>query len=131
MRGSASTAGISTAATIGALIRKIQRQPSRSVSTPPRTRPTLNPAEALAANTPSARFRSAPSANVVAMIDTAAGTVSAAPTPCTARAATSSPAFGASPAASDITPNRTSPARNTARRPYRSAARPPSSRKPP
>ena len=87
------------------------------MSTPPSTRPTLNPAEALAANTPSARFRSVPSAKFVVMIETAAGTVSAAPMPCTARAAISSPALGASPAASDITPNTTSPPRNTARRP--------------
>ena len=87
------------------------------MSTPPSTRPTLNPADALAANTPSARFRAAPSANVVAMIDTAAGTVSAAPMPCTPRAATSSPAPGASPAASDITPNSTSPPRKSLRRP--------------
>jgi hypothetical protein len=115
--GSDRIATSSTTTTIGALIRKIQGQPSRSVSTPPSTRPTLNPADALAAKTPRARFRCAPSGKVVAMIDTAAGTVSAAPMPCTQRAATSSRALGASPAASDITPNSTSPPRKTRRRP--------------
>jgi hypothetical protein len=113
------------------LTRKIQRQLSASVSTPPSTSPTLNPADALAANTPRARLRSAPSGNVVAMIDTAAGTVSAAPTPCSPRATTSGAAEGARPQASDIAPNATSPATNMRRRPSRSAARPPSRRKPP
>jgi hypothetical protein len=101
------------------------------VRTPPRTSPTLNPADALAANTPSARLRSSPSANVVAMIDTAAGTVSAAPTPCSPRATTSGAEDGARPQASDIAPNVASPATKTRRLPSRSAARPPSSRKPP
>jgi hypothetical protein len=127
----ARSAAMAARVTTGTFIRKIQRQSSRSVSRPPATRPTENPALPLAPNTPRARLRSGPSAKVVAMMATAAGTVSAAPTPCTARAAMRNPPDGASPQASDMAENSASPATNTRRRPRRSAARPPSSNSPP
>ena len=50
--------------------------------------------------------------------------IAAAPAPCTARAATSVPALGASPQASDDPANTTSPATYTLRRPTRSASEP-------
>ena len=57
--------------------------------------------------------------------------MNAAPNPCAARAAISSPRVTANPAASEATATANSPAMNTRRRPRRSAARPPSSRNPP
>jgi len=65
------------------------------------------------------------------MIASAAGEMIAAPRPCTARDAISTPSDQASPQKNDAIVNTTTPATNTLRRPSRSAARPPSSRKPP
>lgn len=50
--------------------------------------------------------------------------IAVAPTPCTARIATSAPAFGASPHASEATANNAVPATYTFRRPITSAAEP-------
>jgi len=76
-------------------------------------------------------LRSEPSSNVVVMIASVAGEMIAAPTPCTARAATSTPIELASPHTSDAPENTTSPTMNMRLRPSRSAARPPSSSNPP
>jgi hypothetical protein len=65
------------------------------------------------------------------MIDSAAGETSAAPRPCSARAPTSQPGDVASASSSDANVNRPMPIMNSRRRPRRSPARPPSSRKPP
>ena len=65
----------------GTLTKKIQGQEKYCVSAPPRTSPTAEPPMAIAAQTASARARSAPSANVVEMIESAAGEISAAPRP--------------------------------------------------
>ena len=65
--GSAATTRMAmsvTANTTGTLTRKIQRQFSASVTSPPSTSPTANPALAHAPKTPSARLRCSPSANV-------------------------------------------------------------------
>ncbi len=94
-------------------------------------RPAAPPAPATAPHTPSARLRSAPSAKVVVMIDSAAGETIAAPVPCTARAAISHGSDWARPPASEASEKTTSPSMNMRRRPIRSASRPPSSRKPP
>ena len=51
---------------------------------PPTTRPTAPPPTAIAAQTPSAFVRSAPSRNVVVTIESAAGETSAAPRPWSA-----------------------------------------------
>ena len=56
---------------------------------PPSSRPKAPPPAAIALQTPSAFVRSSPSANVVVMIDSAAGETSAPPRPWSARAPTS------------------------------------------
>jgi hypothetical protein len=101
------------------------------VSTPPRISPTAEPPIAIAAQTASARARSAPSLKVVEMIDSAAGEIRAAPKPCSARAPMSMPSLVASPSSRDAPVKITRPTRNNRLRPRRSPARPPSSRKPP
>ena len=80
---------------------------------------------------PSALLRSAPSANIFITIDSAAGKTTAAPSPCRPRIAISKPSLRASPAPSDEAVNRARPTMRSRRRPSRSAARPPSSSKPP
>jgi hypothetical protein len=54
------------------------------------------------------------------------GVSSAPPTPCRARAATSTSMLGASPHSADATANQHTPTRNTRRRPNRSPSEPPS-----
>ncbi len=60
------------------------------------------------------------------MIASEPGVSSAPPMPWRARAATSTPAFGASPHSSEATANHTTPTTKTLRRPYRSPSEPPS-----
>ena len=114
----------------GTLTKKIQRQENDWVSAPPSTSPTAEPPIAIAAQTPSARARSFPSANVVEMIESAAGEMSAAPRPCSARKPISIPEVPASPFSSDAAVKMTRPIRKSRFRPSRSPARPPSRRKP-
>ena len=57
----------------GTLTKKIHGHESVSTRMPPRSRPTAPPPTAIAAQTPSAFVRSAPSANVVVTIESAAG----------------------------------------------------------
>ena len=85
---------------------------------------------AIAPHTPSARLRSAPSAKEVVMIARLAGESTAPPRPCSARAPISRPREPANAQSSEAELKSAVPARNTRRRPSRSAARPPSSRKP-
>ena len=115
----------------GTLMKKIHSQPKYFVSTPPSSTPTAAPAPPSAPQIPSALFRSAPSSNVVITIESAAGEMIAAPRPCTARAPISIPSDCARPQTSEAAVKTTTPTRKTRRRPSRSAARPPSSRKPP
>src|SRR5690606_30930241 len=77
-----------------------------------------------------ARARSAGRGKSWVISDSEAGVSSAAPTPCTARAAISMPPEVARPAASDASVNTVSPARNTRRAPSTSASRPPASMSP-
>ena len=132
-RLSTSVRGASAAAAnpIGTLTNSTQRQLRPLVRIPPRSTPAAPPAPATAPQTPSARLRSAPSAKVVVIIDSAAGETIAAPRPCTARATISHPSDWAIPPANDATENSTRPSMNMRLRPSRSASRPPSSRKPP
>ncbi len=125
--------GASTAASrpIGTLTNSTHSQPAHSVSMPPSSTPTAPPAPASAPQMPSALLRSAPSVKVVVTIDSAAGATTAAPRPCTPRAMISHSDVVAKPPASEATENSPRPAMKTRRRPNRSAARPPSSRKPP
>ena len=97
---------------------------------PPRSTPAAPPAPPIAPQMPRARLRAGPSANAVVRIVSDAGAITAPPRPWTARAPISTACELASPPISDATANRTSPETNTIRRPSRSAARPPSSRKP-
>ena len=132
-RLSASTRGAASALNrpMGTFTNSTQRQLSPLVRIPPSSTPAAPPAPATAPHTPSARLRSSPSANVVVMIDSAAGETIAAPMPCTARAAISHASDCASPPSSEASENVTSPIMNIRRRPSRSASLPPSSRKPP
>src|SRR5262249_31311680 len=81
--------------------------------------------------TPRAAWRARPWRRLAVSSDSAAGAMSAAPVPCTSRAATRSPASFARPAVSDETAKTARPVISMRRRPSRSASRPPSSRKPP
>jgi hypothetical protein len=98
---------------------------------PPSRTPAAPPAPATAPQTPSALLRSAPSLKIVVTIESAAGEMIAAPSPCAALAAISWPSVAAKPAAREATATSISPAMKTRRRPSRSAVRPPSRRKPP
>ncbi len=80
---------------------------------------------------PMAAVRSRVLVNVAAMIASVVGISSAAPRPCTARAAISTPPLPARPAASEERVKTARPARNIRRRPYTSAIRPPTSSSPP
>ena len=126
-RGAANAA----ATPIGTLTNRTHSQPAHSVSMPPISTPAAPPAPASAPQMPSALLRSAPSVNVVVTIDSAAGETIAAPRPCTPRAAISQPSRVAKPPASEAAEKTPRPMMNMRRRPNRSAARPPSIRKPP
>ena len=71
-------------------------QPAYRVSSPPAISPTVAPPAPSPPQIPSALLRSAPSANMFITIDRAAGSMIAAPSPCTARL----PIRNASPVAS-------------------------------
>ena len=116
---------------IGTLTQSTHSQPAYSVSTPPSSTPAAPPEPDTAPQTPSAKLRSLPSANMFVTIDSADGASSAAPRPCSARAAMSCSSVCDRPPSSDATENSTRPYMNSRRRPSRSAIRPPSSRKPP
>ena len=116
---------------IGTLTKKIHSHESRSVRMPPSSRPNAAPPAAIALQTPSAFARSSPSANVVVMIDSAAGETSARAEALQRAEAMSIPPDCDSPLASDATVKITTPARKMRLRPNRSPARPPSSRNPP
>ena len=106
----------------GTLTKKIHSHDSTSTRMPPSSRPTAAPPAAIALHTPSAFVRSGPSANVVVMIDSAAGETSAAPRPCSARAAISIPDEVREPAQQrrDVE-NSTTPARKIRLRPMQVA----------
>src|SRR3954470_24189821 len=103
-------------------MKKTQRQLRTWTITPPSRTPTAPPAPAIAPQTASARLRSLPSANVVRMIDRAAGETIAPPRTCAPRAMSSIASDCDSPHASDAPANSAMPAMNRRRRPSRSAA---------
>ncbi|CAM5606390.1 hypothetical protein SALBM135S_07202 [Streptomyces alboniger] len=84
--------------------------------------PAAPPAELTAVQIANALVRAAPSANVVVSMVSVAGASTAAPSPCTARMAMSSPGPEASPPTRLDTENSTRPHTKTRRLPYRSAA---------
>jgi hypothetical protein len=113
------------------LTKSTERQPGPSESTPPKKTPAAAASPETEPQTPSALLRSVPSAKVVVRIESAAGAIIAAPTPCIRRALISNPALVARPPVSDDRAKRNKPATRIRRRPSRSAARPPRSKKPP
>ena len=115
----------------GTFTKKFHCHDSASVRMPPSSSPTAAPPAAIADQTPRAFVRSGPSANVVVMIDRAAGDTSAPPSPWRPRPTMSIVELVARPFKSDAPEKRITPMMNSRRRPKRSAARPPSSRKPP
>ena len=115
----------------GMLTKKIHGHERVSTRMPPSSRPTAPPPTAIAAQTPSAFVRSAPSLKVAVTIESAAGETSAAPRPCRPRLTISHVEPVAMAQSSEAEVKRTRPMRKIFFRPARSPARPPSSRKPP
>ena len=114
-----------TATGIG-LIRKIQRHDATCTSTPPPSGPITVATPVHAVQVPIAAARS-PSPNVSMISASELGTSSAPATPCTPRAAISTPLVGAAAHTSEHAPNPIRPAWNTRRRPSTSPSDPPSS----
>ena len=109
---------------IGALMKKIARQPSVEVSSPPTSGPAESATLAPAAHRPTARARSRGSGWVWVSRLSEHGTSTAAPAPCRARAATSTGRLGASPHSADAAVNTTKPAVKTRLAPTRSPSAP-------
>ena len=124
--GTAARTSASVATTNGTLIPKIQRHDALSTSRPPPSGPITIAMPAHAVHDPIAAPRSS-AGNVEVMTASEAGTSSAPATPCSARAATSSSAVGASAHRTEVTPNPTSPTVKIRRRPSRSPSEPPTS----
>ena len=110
--------------TTGALSQKMYRQPRVSVSTPPTIGPSAALDAAATAHAAVALARPAASGNAAAAMANPCGNISAAPTPCAARAASSAPRLGANAHASDAMKKAKKPARNTRLRPKRSPSEP-------
>ena len=97
-------------------MRNTQRHDAIPINQPPRNGPIAVATPPRPDHAPIARARSC-AANVAWIIARLPGVSSAAPTPCSARAAMSSGADGASPHSSDASANHTTPITNTRRRP--------------
>ena len=106
-------------------MRKTNRHDATSTSQPPTNGPIAVATPPSPDQAPIARARSS-GANDAWIIARLPGVSSAPPTPCSARAAISSGAVGASPQSSDASANQTTPITKTRRRPYRSPSEPPS-----
>lgn len=100
----------------GRFSRNTHRHPGPSTSQPPRNGPTAAPMPPNPDHRPTARPRSSRWKEAW-MSASEPGVRSAPPTPCNARAAISTPAFGASPHSSEAAANHTTPTTNTLRRP--------------
>jgi len=111
-------------AATGRLRKKIARQLTDSVSSPPRTGPMASASADTPAQVPIALPRSC-GGKALVMIDSVAGIISAAPMPWIARPATRALSVGASPMAALESANTTTPTRNARRRPKMSPRRPP------
>src|SRR5215831_9946971 len=94
----------------GMLTKKIHDHPNELVRIPPSSTPAAPPLPEAAPQTPSARFRSRPSVNVVVRIDSAAGESKAAPRPCSDRNVIREPEDQARPSSSELTVNSARPA---------------------
>jgi hypothetical protein len=116
---SIATPPANAATPMGRLMKKMNRQPNRSVSTPPASGPMALAAPSVAPKTPSARARATPE-NSTRSSGVAVANSTAPPTPCSARNSWSASAVGASAQVSDPTVKMTRPIRNSRRRPSRS-----------
>lgn len=103
----------------GRLSQKIHGHEIPCTTAPPSGGPNATAAPAAAAKTPRARGRSRGS-NAPVSSPSASGITKAAPAPCNARAAISTPALGATAHATDAAPNSPTPSVNIRLRPYRS-----------
>jgi hypothetical protein len=122
---SMNTSAAATAAIpIGTLMKKIQLQWMCSVIAPPTSGPIASASAETPTQMPIARPRSR-GGKVTAMIESVAGFISAAPSPCTMRQTISPPALRARPHPSEAIVNTTRPTMKTRRRPNRSASLPP------
>src|SRR5919199_4650938 len=90
---------------IGTLMRKIDCQPTDSVSSPPTSGPTATAAPVVAPQAPNAVPRSRPG-NVAASSASDVANIAAAPTPCSARASSRNSGDDASAHSSDAPVNR-------------------------
>ncbi len=115
--------------TIGSTM--VNRQPTRSVTTPPIRVPTVNPVAISDPAIPNALSRARPSGNDVVSNAIPVGTTPAAPSPCNARAVNSAAGFQASAVSTEASVNSVIPAKNTRRRPTTSPRRPNNSNSPP
>jgi len=128
MRVSGITRGASSEAAIpiGTLIRKQLRQPrpagSRAISAPPTSWPPTAATSITVPYTLSALTRAGP-VKRTPMIDSTFGAISAAATPCTSLATTSSVGVLAAPQPADASVNSARPAEKLRRRPKRSPRR--------
>ena len=127
--GTCRTEMATTAAAIGRLMKKTSRQDTAPISQPPRNGPIAVATPPSPDQAPMALERSS-GANDAWRIARLPGVSSAAPTPCSARAAIRNPASGARPQASDASANHTVPITKTFRRPWTSPSAPPSSSRP-
>ena len=116
---SRATPPANAATPMGRLMKKMDRQPSVSVSTPPASGPMAVAPPIVAPKTPSARARAAPE-NSARSSGVPVANSTAPPTPCSARNNSSASAVGASAHASDPAVKMTRPTRNSRRRPSRS-----------
>jgi hypothetical protein len=116
----------SSTAPIGTLSRKAQRHEKWSTRKPPTTGPIAAVMPLNADHVPIARPRLA-SGKLAPSSARLPGTSSAAPMPCSARAAISWPVSCAAAHAADIAVKTTTPTRNTRLRPKRSPSAPPTS----
>ena len=113
-----------TTTPIGRLIRKIARQLETSTSQPPSRGPIAAAIDTNPVHAPIARARSS-GTKAASMIARLPGVSSAPPTPCSARAAISTPTDGATAHSAEATVNQAMPITNTRRRPMRSPSAPP------
>ena len=114
--GTCRVAMASTATASGRLMKNTSRHDTAPISHPPRNGPIAVATPPSPDHAPIAADRSS-SAKDACKIARLPGVSSAPPTPCRARAAISTPTFGASPHSSEATANHTMPIANTFRRP--------------
>ena len=109
---------------IGTFRKKIDSQPTHSVSTPPTSGPTATAMPIVAPYTPIAMPRSRPALNSCAISASETANITAPPTPWNARARLRKVGSVARPASSEPSVKMPRPAVNTRRRPSRSASTP-------